>query len=83
MPCISLIWQDTYSGTWTDIRLRIDTSSNTFDVWLDGKQIGSNMDIPSGMDISSGISIFELDSGRGDSGHDSYVKEISLRGTPK
>ena len=69
-------WIGPYSGTWTEVRILMDTSTNTWSLWLDGALIAEN--IIADWDITAGINLFQLHSGRSTIPKDSYLRNIEL-----
>ncbi len=69
-------WIGPYSGTWTQVRILMDTATNTWSLWLDGALIAE--DIIADWDITAGINLFQLHSGRSTIPKDSYLRDIEL-----
>jgi len=69
-------WIGLYSGTWTKVRILINTDVNKWSLWLDDILIAE--DIGADFDITSGIDLFQLHSGRNEVPHDSYLKNIEI-----
>lgn len=66
-----------YKLDWTHIVIIINTLNSTYSLWIDGVQYVQN--VKAIYDIGTGINTIGLMSGRGTSGHPSYVEGIVLR----